>query len=57
MIYIKVEDKMVVYINYRKQVEGTIPVDSIPEPEDNGKTPILMYDGHLYYEYEEQETL
>lgn len=56
-MFIAIKDKKVFYINTKEAPEGLecIEVDSIPEPEGNGMVPILMYDGHLYYEYEETE--
>ena len=58
-MFIKVQDKKVTYINYlrdAKEGEG-ITVNEIPKPKDNGMIPILMYDGQLYYEYEEVQEL
>ena len=55
-MFIQVQDKKVTYINYLRDAkpdEG-ITVSEIPKPEDNGKTPLLMYDnGEFWYEYEE----
>ena len=57
-MFIKVQDKKVMYINYlrnAKEGEG-ITVNEIPKPEDNGMIPILMYDnGEFWYEYDEAE--
>ena len=56
-MFIKVQDKKVMYINYlrdAKEGEG-ITVNEIPKPEDNGMTPLLMYDGGFYYEYEDTQ--
>ena len=59
-MFIKVQDKKVMYINYlrdAKEGEG-ITVNEIPKPDNNGMIPILMYDnGEFYYEYEVQEAL